>query len=74
MEKNYFHVHILSILVQKVFQEMRDRLVRYVSAHDDVSNVEIQLWRGVRTVGGVTKIDRVIPFTEALIDDVHHLS
>lgn len=37
MEKHNLDVHVLTILVQKVLQEMRHRLVRYVTANDDVS-------------------------------------
>lgn len=43
MEKHNLDVHVLSILVQKILQEMRNGLVRYVTANDDVSVVEIQL-------------------------------
>lgn len=57
---------------------MRDGLVCYVSANDDVSNVEIQLWRTVRAGGrGNENRSRNSIFfrsTVALIDDVHHLN
>lgn len=73
MEKHHFDVHVLSILVQKVFQEVRDGLVCYVSANDDVSNAEIQLWRTVRAGGrGNENRSRNSIFfrsTGALIDD-----
>lgn len=36
MQKHHLHVHILAVLVQEVLQEVRHRLVRYVSTHDDV--------------------------------------
>lgn len=38
MQENHLDVHILAILVQKILQEMRHGLVRYVSADDDVSD------------------------------------
>lgn len=38
MQKDHFDVHVFTILVQKVLQEMRHRLVRYVTTHDDVSD------------------------------------
>lgn len=44
MQEDNFNVHILSIFVQKVLQEVRHWLVCYVSANDDVSNVAIQLF------------------------------
>jgi hypothetical protein len=39
MQKHHFHVHIFSILVQKVLQEVTDRLVRDVTTDHDVPRI-----------------------------------
>ena len=36
VEKDDFDVHVLSVLVEKVLEEMGDGLVRYVTTHHDV--------------------------------------
>jgi hypothetical protein len=38
MQEHHLDVHVLTILVQKVLQEVRHRLVRDVTADDDVSD------------------------------------
>ena len=36
MQEDDLDVHVLPVLVQEVLEEVRDRLVRDVAAHDDV--------------------------------------
>lgn len=36
MEKYYFDIYILPVFMKKVFEEMRDRFIGDVAAHDDM--------------------------------------
>ena len=42
MKKDNFHIDIFSVFVKKVFEKVRHRLVRDVTAHHDMSAVLLE--------------------------------
>ena len=56
VQKNDFHVHVLSVFMQKVFQEMGHGLVGYVTAdHNVPGNSYLNYFKAVLTLNTIVK-------------------